>query len=125
MKSVKVVLSTLLLMVLTSVVGVALVQATSTLQVTLETTGNDGICDKDNGGFGTGVATASGGTAPYTFEWAMDIRQISSDTANPNTGVINGPGGTDPTMSVTVTSADGQTKTVSKSVSITCGGFGF
>ncbi len=98
-------------------VAVEEVNATSTLQVSL-TVSSGGICNGIEG-FATGQATASGGTAPYTFSWAGDATG-SQISPNSSLGFVNAPAGSRPALCVTVTSADGQSVTVSKSVTITC-----
>ncbi|MEL7248508.1 MAG: SdrD B-like domain-containing protein, partial [Bacteroidota bacterium] len=60
----------------------------------VEVTGTDALCDEDNG---TATANASGGTAPYTYEW--------NNGGTTETITDLGPG----TYSVTVTDANGCT----------------
>ena len=94
-------------------------RATSTLQVSLNLTATcfAGV------EFIDGKATASGGTAPYTFTWAGDAEGGPSPTANPNYGFVRA-FGSGAGMCVTVTSADGQSKTVSKWATANCGSGG-
>ncbi|MDJ0840547.1 MAG: hypothetical protein QNK37_28820 [Acidobacteriota bacterium] len=107
------------LLLFATFVTVQKIRAASTLQVSLN------LSATCFGGieFIDGTATASGGTAPYTFTWAGDAEQGSTPTANPNYAFVRA-FGSGAGMCVTVTSADGQSKTVSKWATANCSGGG-